>query len=130
MIPARVIVEGDLRFLSEDQKRRAREAMLKIAGRGLPRTEAVITFADEYPAMAPTQGNHRLLAALDRASRDLGLGGVKANDPGLRGAGDISFVAPMVDGLDGLGRREKGRMPRRSGWTSIPSPPRSSGRPC
>lgn len=26
-----------------------------------------------------------------------------ALDPGARGAGDISFVAPLIDGLDGLG---------------------------
>ena len=103
VIPARAIVEGDLRFLSEDQKRRAREAMRKIVGRGLPRTEATITFADEYPAMAPTQGNHELLAALDRASRDLGLGGVKAHDPGLRGC------------RRHLVRRADGRRPRRPG---------------
>jgi glutamate carboxypeptidase len=58
--------------------------------------------------MAPTKGNHELLAALDRASRDLDLGGVTTQDPGRRGAGDISFVAPHVDGLDGLGARGDG----------------------
>jgi glutamate carboxypeptidase len=70
--------------------------------------------------MAPTEGNHRLLAALDRASRDLGLGGVKANDPGLRGAGDISFVAPMLDGLDGLGARGEGAHAP-EGWVDLSS---------
>ncbi len=108
VIPARVIVEGDLRFISEDQKQGARKAMRKIVGRGLPRTEATITFADEYPAMAPTEGSYQLLAALDRASRDLDLGGVKTLDPGRRGAGDISFVAPKIDGLDGLGAKGEG----------------------
>ncbi len=108
VIPGRVIVAGDLRFLSEAQKRQARERMRTIVGRGLPRTEATLTFADEYPAMAPTDGNHRLLDALDRASRDLDLGGLTALDPGRRGAGDISFVAPMIDGLDGLGVRGEG----------------------
>jgi glutamate carboxypeptidase len=33
----------------------------------------------------------------------LGFGRVVAFDPGRRGAGDISFVAPVVDGVDGLG---------------------------
>jgi glutamate carboxypeptidase len=33
---------------------------------------------------------------------------VKALDPGRRGAGDISFVAPMIDGLDGLGAKGEG----------------------
>ncbi|HVZ78611.1 MAG TPA: hypothetical protein VG818_11575, partial [Gemmatimonadaceae bacterium] len=26
-----------------------------------------------------------------------------AQDPGSRGAGDVSFVAPYIDGMDGLG---------------------------
>jgi glutamate carboxypeptidase len=108
VIPGRVVVEGDLRFISEEQKERAREAMRKIVARNLPKTTAIITFADEYPAMSPREGNYRLLTTLDRASRDLGLGGVKALDPGRRGAGDISFVGPKLDGLDGLGARGDG----------------------
>lgn len=108
VIPGRVVVEGDLRFISEGQKERAREAMRRIVARHLPKAEATITFGDEYPAMAPTEGNYRILAELDRASRDLGLGGIKALDPGKRGAGDVSFVASLVDGLDGLGVRGAG----------------------
>ncbi len=67
-------------------------------------------FADEYPAMAmaPREGNDRLLAALDRASRDFDLGGAKALNPSRRGADDISFVAPRMDGLDGLGEKGEG----------------------
>ena len=123
VIPARVVVEGDLRFISEDQEQGARKMMHKIIGRGLPRTEATLSFADEYPAMSPTEGNYKLLAALDRASRDLGLGGVKALDPGRRGAGDISFVAPEVDGLDGLGARGRGfACPERVGRSRFPHP--------
>jgi len=53
--------------------------------------------------MSPTPGNGRLLAVYDSASRALGYGPVAALDPGRRGAGDISFVAPLIDGLDGLG---------------------------
>ena len=48
-------------------------------------------------------GNHALLAVYDSVSRALGHGPVVAFDPGRRGAGDVSFVAPFVDGLDGLG---------------------------
>ena len=33
----------------------------------------------------------------------MGQGAVLAYDPAKRGAGDISFVAQYVDGLDGLG---------------------------
>jgi glutamate carboxypeptidase len=36
-------------------------------------------------------------------SRDVGLGPVRALPPEERGAGDISFVAATVAGLDGLG---------------------------
>ena len=53
--------------------------------------------------MSPTPGNARLLAVYDSASQALGYGAVTALDPGRRGAGDISFVAPLIDGLDGLG---------------------------
>lgn len=53
--------------------------------------------------MEPTEGNMRLLKILSGVSEDMGLGEVKAYDPGRRGAADISFVAAYVDGLDGLG---------------------------
>ena len=53
--------------------------------------------------MSPTPGNHRVLAVYDTLSRALGYDEVVAFDPGRRGAGDISFVAPYVDGVDGLG---------------------------
>jgi glutamate carboxypeptidase len=36
-------------------------------------------------------------------SRDLGTGPMIEHDPSQRGAGDISFVSTLVDGLDGLG---------------------------
>ena len=108
VIPGQVVVEGDLRFLSESQKARARAAMTAIAARSLPKATASFAFADEYPAMAPTPGNYQLLGELDRASRDLGLGPIAAVAPGRRGAGDVSFVAPLIDGLDGLGVRGSG----------------------
>jgi glutamate carboxypeptidase len=53
--------------------------------------------------MPPTDGNFELLGALNRVSVDLGFGAVEAVDPGRRGAADISFAAPFIDGLDGLG---------------------------
>ena len=69
----------------------------------LPRTSGSIEFLPGYPAMEPKPGNYALLAVLDEVSRALDLGPVAALDPGRRGAGDISFVADLVDGLDGLG---------------------------
>src|SRR5690606_13002047 len=62
-----------------------------------------ITFTDGYPSMPPTAGNRAVLRAFDRVSRDLGYGAIEPFDPGRRGAADISFVAPYVDGIDGLG---------------------------
>jgi glutamate carboxypeptidase len=103
VIPGAASVQGDLRFLTDAQYDAAEAAMRAIAARNLLRTSATITFEREYPAMAPTPGNKAILAVLDRASRDLGLGPVKPFDPVQRGAGDISFVAPLLDCLDGLG---------------------------
>jgi len=103
VIPQEVVVDGGLRFISPEQEERARLAMREIVARGLPMTTATIAFEDGYPAMPPTPGNYELLASLDRVSRDLGFGPVEAVDPGRRGAADISFVAPYVSGLDGLG---------------------------
>lgn len=97
------IVQGDLRFISEEQKERARKKMNEIVAQHLPLTDATITFQDGIPAMPPTDGNYKLLSLLSKASVAMGLGEVKAWDPGLRGAGDISYVAPYISGLDGLG---------------------------
>jgi glutamate carboxypeptidase len=103
IIPSKAVAHGDLRFISDEQLQRTRRRMRDIVAQHLPGTDASITFRDEYPAMSPTPGNARLLAVYDSASKALGYGTVAALDPGRRGAGDISFVAPMIDGLDGLG---------------------------
>ncbi|MBD0373195.1 MAG: M20/M25/M40 family metallo-hydrolase [Pyrinomonadaceae bacterium] len=108
VIAKTVVVEGDLRFISEEQKMRARSRMQEIVARNLPGAKAKISFEDSYPAMSPTPGNYELLRILDEASRASGLGQVTAYDPGRRGAGDVSFVAPYVSGLDGLGARGGG----------------------
>jgi len=98
-----LIVKGGLRFISEEQKERARSKMREIVKKNLPHTTAKITFNDSYPAMQPTDGNHKLLALLNDVSADLNQGEVLAYDPGKRGAADTSFVADYVDCLDGLG---------------------------
>ncbi|HEY4218504.1 MAG TPA: M20/M25/M40 family metallo-hydrolase [Gemmatimonadaceae bacterium] len=104
IVAAHTTVAGDLRFLTEGQKDSARARMRDIATHNnLPGTSATITFGDDYPAMAPTPANYAVLAVYDSASRALGYGPVTALDPSKRGAGDISFVGPIMTGLDGLG---------------------------
>lgn len=102
------MVEGGLRFISEEQKERTRDKMREIAENNLPHTNASISFTDSYPAMGPTDGNIRLLKKLNQVSLDLGQGEVMAYDPAKRGAADISFIAEYVDGLDGLGTMGSG----------------------
>jgi glutamate carboxypeptidase len=97
-------VTGDLRTLSPEQQAKAKKTMQDIVSHHLPKTLATITFGDGYPPMAPTQGNKRLLAMYDRASRDIGGGPVVAVDPSRAGAADVSFIAstvPMI--IDGIG---------------------------
>lgn len=102
------VVDGGLRFISEEQKENARNKMKVIVADNLPQTSAKITFTDSYPAMQPTDGNYNLLKVLNQVSLDLNQGGVQAYDPGKRGAADTSFVAEYVDCLDGLGTMGNG----------------------
>ena len=97
------VVYGGLRFISEDQKERAREKMRTIVRNNLPQTTAKVTFIDSYPAMGPTEGNLELLDKFSQVSNDLGYDDVVAYDPLKRGAADVSFVAKYVDCMDGLG---------------------------
>ncbi len=103
VIPAKVIVMGDLRFISEAQKEAARTKMRAITAQNLPGTSAKITFEDGYPAMTPTEANYELLKQMAQVSQDLGFGTVTALDPGARGAGDIAFISHLIPGLDGIG---------------------------
>jgi glutamate carboxypeptidase len=103
VVPAKVIVRGDLRFISEQQKEAARAKMREIVSKSLPGASAKITFRDEMPAMPPTEGNYALLNQLDTVSQDLGFEKIEPLDPGERGAGDISYIANLLPGLDGLG---------------------------
>ena len=103
VVAQKVMVRGDLRFISDRQRETARSRMRAIVARNLPRTSATITFQEAYPAMSPTPDNLQLLRQLDQVSRALGGGPVEALPADERGAGDISFVAPFIPGLDGLG---------------------------
>lgn len=104
VIAERALAAGDLRTISREQRERAKGRMRGIVADHLPGASATIEFRDSYPPMAPTDGNRRLLALLDEASRDLGFGPVAAVDPGAAGAADISFAAEHVAmALDGMG---------------------------
>lgn len=97
-------VGGDLRALTPEQVERARAVMRRIVARHLPGTSATLTFDDGYPPLAPAPGHDALLAAYDRASRDLGAGAVVASNPDDAGAADVSWVGATVPAvLDGVG---------------------------
>jgi glutamate carboxypeptidase len=108
IISPAVTVTGDLRFLTEDQKDRARAKMREIVGQNLAQTSAKISFVDGIPSMAPTEGNNKVLSVINSISMDMGVGATVAGDPGSRGAGDISYVAAYVDCIDGLGASGRG----------------------
>lgn len=98
------IAKGDLRYLSESQKLLAEKNMINIVAQHLPETKATISFHEGIPAMSPTANNELLLKKYDGVSMDLGYGPIKALDPGMRGAGDISHIAAKVPAnLAGLG---------------------------
>jgi glutamate carboxypeptidase len=103
-----VTVKGDLRYLDYAQRDRAHAKMRQIAAASLPGTSASVTFHDSYPPMAVTEGNMKLLALYSQASSDAGLGSIDPLPAESRGAGDIQFVAPFVDSLDGLGASGRG----------------------
>ena len=108
VIARTAVVKGDLRYLTYEQRDRARAKMNAIVAANLPGTSASIVFNDHYPPMSPTPGNLAVLKTYSQASADAGLGEIPALPPGQRGAGDIQFVAPLVDSLDGLGAAGNG----------------------
>jgi glutamate carboxypeptidase len=108
VVAERAIVNGDIRTLTDEDLARTRERMRAIVARSLPQTSAEIVFTDGYPSMAPRAENYQLLSIYDEVSRALGHGPVRAFDPAGRGAADISFVAPLLPGLDALGPRGGG----------------------
>jgi glutamate carboxypeptidase len=103
------LVTGDLRALTLEQRERAKLTMRRIVAEPSPHTWASIEFDDGYPPLAPSDGNRRLLALIDRASRDLGLGALEPVDPARAGAADVSFLegrVPMV--VDAMGLKGRG----------------------
>ncbi|MES1220183.1 MAG: M20/M25/M40 family metallo-hydrolase, partial [Bacteroidota bacterium] len=99
IISPKTVVIGDLRFLSAEQKERARDTMRMIVANHLAGTSASITFKDGIPSMPPTAGNDSLRQITNEVSMALGYGPVYAGDPGKRGAGDISYIADYLNCL-------------------------------
>jgi glutamate carboxypeptidase len=109
IIAAAAVARGDLRAISADQIDRVEAKMRAIVAQPLAGAHADISFdPDIYPPMPPTAGNRAILAELNRVNRDMGLAEMGELDPAERGAGDISFVAPVVNGLAGLGPSSSG----------------------
>ena len=108
VVPRKVVVQGGIRTISQEQLDRSRERMRAVVADSLPHTSATIRFWDRYPPMAPTAGNRRLATMLSDVNEALGRGPMKLLDPLERGAADISFVAPYTDALAGLGALGRG----------------------
>jgi glutamate carboxypeptidase len=108
IISPKTVVVGDLRFLTEEQKEKARDTMRMIVAEHLAGTDAAISFRDGIPSMPPTAGNDSLRKMTSDVSKALGYGEVVAGDPGKRGAGDISYIADNLNCLDGLGASGNG----------------------
>ena len=102
-VPPIFRAKGDLRFLTEQQKESARARMRAALATPLDGASPSVEFEDGYPAMPVTPEGMRLVSIFDEASRSLNYPAVTAMDPISRGAGDISFVAPFIPGIDGLG---------------------------
>jgi len=109
VVAGEAVVTGDLRALSLVQREHAKEVMRRIVAASPPHVSASISFDDGYPPFAPTEGNRRLLALTDQASRDLGLGPLDPVDPARAGAADVAFtdgITPMA--IDAMGMKGDG----------------------
>jgi glutamate carboxypeptidase len=103
VVPAKAQAVGDMRTVTDEQYKRTQEKMLKIISEHLLGTSAEIEFKDGYPSMPETDGNKALLKDLNKVNRELGMDIMEPLDPSRRGAGDLSFVAPYVASISGLG---------------------------
>jgi glutamate carboxypeptidase len=124
VVPAKVYIMGDLRYISAKQEQAAHAKMSKIVAKSLPGASARIQFQQGYPAMTPNKGNYALLAQLSTVSKDLGFGPVEALDPADRGAGDIGFISDLLPSLDGIGGAAGGNSHAPGEWTELEPLPR------
>ncbi len=103
VVPAKAQAVGDMRTVTDEQYKRAQDKMQQIIKQHLPETSAEIVFKEGYPSMPETEGNKDLLKELNKVNRELGMNIMEPLDPSRRGAGDLSFVAPYVASISGLG---------------------------
>ncbi len=103
IIPAVALAHGDMRTVTDEQYQRVRKKMQEIVAKHLKGTSAEIEFEDGYPSMPATDANKALLGELNEVNRELGMDVMEPYDPSKRGAGDLSFVAPYVASISGLG---------------------------
>jgi glutamate carboxypeptidase len=103
IIPATAEAVGDIRTVTDEQYERVRKKMEEIVAKHLKGTSAEIEFKEGYPSMPATDANKALLSELNKVNRALGTDVMEPFDPSRRGAGDLSFVAPYVASISGLG---------------------------
>jgi glutamate carboxypeptidase len=103
VIPAQAQAAGDIRTVTDEQYKRVQDKMRQIVSQHLNGTSAEIKFEEGYPSMPDTAGNKELLRELNEVNHALGMHIMEPLDPSRRGAGDLSFVAPYVASISGLG---------------------------
>ena len=103
VVPAQAQAVGDIRAVTEEQYHRLQGKMRDIVSQHLSGTSGEIEFKEGYPSMPDTAGNKELLTELNKVNRELGMDVMEPLDPSRRGAGDLSFVAPYVASISGLG---------------------------
>lgn len=108
VVAAEATAVGDIRTVTDEQYKRVQDRMRQIVSDHLPGTSGEIEFQEGYPSMPETAGNRQLLDELNKVNRELGMDVMEPFDPAHRGAGDLSFVAPYVASISGLGAYGKG----------------------
>jgi glutamate carboxypeptidase len=109
IIPETALARGDMRTLTVEQANGVKKKMQEILKHNLPGTKAEITFGESGPGMPPTDGSRALLTRLNVINKEMGLPPMPELDPMLRGGGDISGVAHLIEGgLIGMGAAGEG----------------------
>ena len=104
IVSALASVHGDMRFLDEQQQKKAQKVMNEITAHALSGTNSSLIFKPIIPPMVATRSNYELLSQYSRISQKLGGPILKEVSPQLRGGADISYITPYVKAaLDGLG---------------------------